>query len=48
MVIHYYLLESGLPWGLGFCIPTIFNRFGCMATGNMIRELKLQLIIEFL
>ena len=34
--------------GPGFLHTHYFNRFGCMATGNMIRELKLQLIIEFL
>ena len=31
--------------GPGFLHTHYFNRFGCMATGNMIRELKLQLII---
>ena len=34
--------------GPGFLHTHYFNRFGCMATGNMIRELKLQLITEFL
>ena len=34
--------------GPGFLHTHYLNRFGCMATGNMIRELKLQLIVEFL
>ena len=34
--------------GPGFLHTHYFNRFGCMSTRNMIRELKLKLIMEFL
>ena len=34
--------------GPGFLHNNYFNSFASMATGNMIRELKLQLIVEFL